>query len=73
MTKYLVRRRKWPFHPPLQRPWELIRNSDGKPVGFYATELEAEGVRALAEAGKRGIKAGDLIKEIHRTGTMRGQ
>ncbi len=72
MPRYVVRKRKWPFQPPLQRPWELIRTSDGKPVGFYVTEEEAEGVRALAEKG-RPIPVGDIVKEIHRTGTMRGQ
>ena len=52
MPKYLVRKRKWPFHPPLKRPWELIRTSDGKPVGFYETPEEAQAVAKEAEKAK---------------------
>lgn len=39
VVKYEVRRRRWPFWPPLRRPWELLR--DGRPISFYHTELEA--------------------------------
>lgn len=71
MSKFTVRKRKWPFHPPLQRPWELIRNSDGKPVGFFKSEEEAEEVKAVAEkGGEHGLTVDKVIKEIHR---MQGQ
>lgn len=39
--KYVVKERRWPFKPPLQRPWALVRTLDGKPVGFYKNEREA--------------------------------
>lgn len=48
--EYEVRRRRWPFRRPLARPWELIRLADGKPVGFYATALEA--MLAAPKAGQ---------------------
>ncbi len=46
---YEVRKRHWPFLPRLKRPWELIRRSDMKPVGFYVTQEEGEAVKADIE------------------------
>lgn len=43
-ANYFVRKRKWPFKPPLKRPWEIIRRADGKPVTFLETEEEADRV-----------------------------
>lgn len=54
MNKYEVRRRRWPFRKPLKRPWELIRVSDMKPVGFYVTPEAAEMAKADAEAASAG-------------------
>lgn len=51
---YGVRRRRWPSSwPPLKRPWELLR--DGKPVGFYKSELAAQStLRDTLAAIERG-------------------
>ncbi len=49
-AKYIVRERRWPFKPPLQRPWAIVRTLDDKPVGFYMSEREA--LRVLASIPK---------------------
>ena len=72
-----MRKRKWPDSwKPLQRPWELIRLADGKPVSFFATPEEAQAVAKEAEKGadlgQKLLETG-LIKGVHRTGTIRGQ
>ena len=79
MPKYIVRKRKWPFSPPLKRPWELLR--DGLPVGFYETLEAAESVKVAVEEAKpivggdllNKLRATGLVKDIKSTGTMRGQ
>ncbi len=69
-----MRKRKWPESwPALKRPWELIRTSDGKPVGFFETPEEAQAVAKDAEKGHRVDTVDNIIKKIHPTGTMRGQ
>ena len=39
--KYIVRKRRWPFQPPLKRPWELVRTADDLPISFFETEAKA--------------------------------
>lgn len=71
MAKYEVRRRRWPFRKPLKRPWELIRVSDMKPVGFYETKEEAESMKIEVEKAEQ--MAGDFEASFAEVQKILGQ